>query len=137
MELTQCQALEKPSYQINTYYTKEKENEKNIGQRILRELEKFYEEKNLEKLDKNKIHAKIELIDPNDIIRSKQMKYTRENQEENQKQIGELLELGLIRPSISPQSSPRFLVRNMLYLTLLVVPLTKSFGQVYPKNSSG
>lgn len=40
------------------------------------------------------------------------MRYTAEDREEFAKQISDLLKQRLIRPSISPHSSPAFLVRN-------------------------
>ena len=83
-----------------------------------------YYEKILEKIDKNfgenpiqlweidQTYAKIELKDPNVIIRVKPMRYRQEDRQEFDKQIKELLELKIIRESKSPHSSPAFIVRN-------------------------
>lgn len=60
--------------------------------------------------EKDKIYAKIELIDESAIIRIKPMRYSQEDRLEFDKQIKELLEQKLIRNSESPHSSPAFMV---------------------------
>nr|WNH14473.1 reverse transcriptase [Physostegia virginiana caulimovirus 1] len=67
-------------------------------------------------LDPNKtkrwMKASIKLIDPTTVIKVKPMKYSPMDKEEFGKQIQELLELKVIRPSKSPFMSPAFLVEN-------------------------
>ena len=52
------------------------------------------------------------MLNPNTIIRVKQMVYTHQDIQEFGKQIEELLDKGLIRNSKSPHTSPAFIVRN-------------------------
>lgn len=63
-------------------------------------------------LKKGNLTAKVELKDPNKIIRVKPMQYTPEDRVEFGKQIKELLEMKVIIPSKSPHSSPAFLVEE-------------------------
>ena len=62
--------------------------------------------------DKDKIFAKITLLNPNTIIRVKQMVYTQQDIQEFAKQIKELLDKGLIRNSKSPHAILTFMARN-------------------------
>jgi hypothetical protein len=62
--------------------------------------------------DKNQLEASLEMKDPTKIIRVQPMRYNLEDQDEFKKQIKELLDMKLIRPSQSPHSSPAFMVRN-------------------------
>lgn len=61
---------------------------------------------------RSRLEAEIKLKDEKKVIRVKPMIYTSQDKIEFNKQIMELLELDLIRPSKSPHSSPAFLVEN-------------------------
>ena len=63
-------------------------------------------------MDKDKIFAKITLLNPNTIIRVKQMVYTHQDIQKFDKQIKELLDKGSIRNCKSPHISLTFMVRN-------------------------
>ncbi|ACL36982.1 putative enzymatic polyprotein [Rudbeckia flower distortion virus] len=67
-------------------------------------------------LDENKNHngllAEIKLINPATTVNVKSMAYSPDDAVEINKQIQELLEIKVIRPSRSPHSSPCFLVQN-------------------------
>jgi len=72
----------------------------------------LYSNNPLKFLDKDRAFARITLLNPNTIIRVKQMVYTHQDMQEFDKQINELLEKGLIQSSKSPHTSPAFMVRN-------------------------
>ena len=61
---------------------------------------------------KNQIYAKLEMKDPEKIIRVKPMRYNEPDQEEFKIQLKELIDAKLIQNSQSPHSSPAFMVRN-------------------------
>lgn len=79
---------------------------------ILSLLQKASAESPLSKKNTNRELASLELIDPNKVISVKGIAYTPGHTVEINKQIKELLELGVIRPSKSPHSSPCFLVNK-------------------------
>jgi hypothetical protein len=56
--------------------------------------------------------ATIKLIDPKTIVKVRPMIYSPLDREEFGKQIQELLDLRIIKPSKSPHMSPAFLVEN-------------------------
>ena len=72
----------------------------------------LYSDNPLKFWNKDKIFTKITLLNPNTIIRVKQMVYMHQDIQEFDKQIKELLEKGLIQNSKSPHTSPAFMVRN-------------------------
>ena len=59
-----------------------------------------------------KIYCKLEMIDPDKVIRVRPMIYSQEDIEDFKIQINELMQLNLIRESKSPHSSPAFMVRK-------------------------
>ena len=87
-----------------------------VKEQIVEQQKKLYKElysnNPLKFWDKDKTFAKITLLNPNTIIRVKQIVYTHQNIQEFNKQIKELLHKGLIRNSKSPHTSPAFMVRN-------------------------
>jgi len=90
--------------------------EMSIKEQIIEQQEELckelYSDNSLKFWDKDKTFAKITLLNPNTIIRVKQMVYTHQDIQEFDKQIKELLEKGLIQNSKSPHTSPAFMVRN-------------------------
>lgn len=56
--------------------------------------------------------ASIKLSDPTKVVKVKPMKYSPMDREDFEKQIQELLDLKVIRPSKSPHQAPAFLVNN-------------------------
>ena len=90
--------------------------ELSIKEQIVEQQEKLckelYSDNSLKFWDKNKTFAKITLLNPNTIIRVKQMVYTHQDIQEFNKQIKELLDKGLIRNSKSPHTSPAFMVKS-------------------------
>ena len=62
--------------------------------------------------EKTKIYCKLEMIDPDKVIRVRPMIYSQEDIEDFKIQINELIQLHLIRESKSPHSSPAFMVRK-------------------------
>ena len=87
-----------------------------VKEQIVEQEEKLckelYSNNSLKFWDKDKTFAKITLLNPNTIIRVKQMVNTHKDIQEFNKQIKELLEKGLIRNSKSLYTSPAFMVRN-------------------------
>ena len=83
-----------------------------LKQKYLKALEINFGEHLMKLWEKEKIYAEIKLINPNDIIRNRPIRYSPTDQKELEIQIKELLNLGLIQESKSPHSSPAFLVRN-------------------------
>lgn len=65
-----------------------------------------------ENINNSKEIAEIKMKDPSKVIRVKPMSYTPSDREEFKRQIQELLDLKVIRPSKSPHSSPAFMVEN-------------------------
>ena len=61
---------------------------------------------------KTKIYCKLEMIDPDKVIRVRPMIYSQEDIEDFKIQINESIQLNLIRESKSPDSSPAFMVRK-------------------------
>ncbi|XP_022769639.1 uncharacterized protein LOC111313239 [Durio zibethinus] len=57
-------------------------------------------------------YCELTLQSPKEIIRVKPMIYTKQDIDEFEVQISELLDKGLIEPTTSPHSSPTFMVRN-------------------------
>jgi len=90
--------------------------ELSIKEQLAEQQEKLckelYSDNPLKYWDKDKIFAKITLLNPNTVILVKQMVYTHQDIQEFDKQIKELLDKGLIRNSKSPLTSPAFMVRN-------------------------
>nr|WNH14479.1 reverse transcriptase [Physostegia virginiana caulimovirus 2] len=64
------------------------------------------------KKSKNWMKASIKLINPDTVIKVKPMRYSPKDRDEFDVQIKELLDLGVIIPSMSPHQSPAFLVEN-------------------------
>ena len=62
--------------------------------------------------NKDKTFANITVLNPNTIIRVKQIIYTHQDIQEFNKQIKELLDKGLIKNSKSSHTSPAFIIRN-------------------------
>ncbi|AAW56089.1 polyprotein [Horseradish latent virus] len=76
-------------------------------------LEKVCSENPLDpEKSKGWMQASIKLSDPTKVIKVKPMKYSPMDREEFEKQIQELLDLKVIRPSKSPHMAPAFLVNN-------------------------
>ena len=68
-----------------------------IKEQIIEQQEELYKELYPDNpLDKDKTFAKMTLLNPNTIIRVKQMVYTHQDIQEFDKQIKQLLEKGLI-----------------------------------------
>ena len=72
----------------------------------------LYSDNPLKFWDKDKTFAKITLLNPNTIIRVKQMVYTHQDIQKFNKQIKEFLDKGLIRNKKSPHTNPAIMVRN-------------------------
>ena len=62
--------------------------------------------------EKTKIYCKLEIIDPDKIIRVRPMIYSQEDIEDFKIRINELMQMNLIRESKSPHSSLAFMVRK-------------------------
>ena len=90
--------------------------ELSVKEEIVEQQEKLYKElysdNPLKFWDKDKTFVEITLLNPNTIIRVKQMVCTHQDIQEFDKQIKELLDKGLIRNSKSPHTNPAFMVRN-------------------------
>jgi len=78
-------------------------------QKLCKEL---YSDNPLKFWYKDETFAQITLLNPNVIIRIKQMVYIHQDIQEFNKQIKELLDKRLIRNSKNPHTSPAFIVRN-------------------------
>nr|APG80689.1 reverse transcriptase [Cauliflower mosaic virus] len=88
-----------------------------ITQQRMQKIEELLEKVCSENpLDPNKtkqwMKASIKLSDPSKAIKVKPMKYSPMDREEFDKQIKELLDLKVIKPSKSPHMAPAFLVNN-------------------------
>lgn len=94
------------------YYSHATENDTSQYQALFEQAKRTFTEDPLAFWERDKAFAKLNPIDPTKIIRVRPMRYTAEDREEFAKQISDLLKQRLIRPSISPHSSPAFLVRN-------------------------
>ena len=62
--------------------------------------------------EKTKIYCKLEMIDPDKVIRVRPMIYSQEDIEYFKIQINELMQMNLIRKNKSPHSTPAFMVRK-------------------------
>ena len=62
--------------------------------------------------EKMKLYCKLEMIDPNKIIRIRPMIYSQEDIDDFKVQINELIQMNLIRESKSPHNSHAFMVRK-------------------------
>ena len=63
-------------------------------------------------MGRDKIYCKLEMIDPDKVIRVRPMIYSQEDIKDFKIQINELMQMNLIRESKSPHSSPAFMVRK-------------------------
>ena len=75
-------------------------------------LKEHFSDNPLKYWEKTKIYSRLEMIDPDKIIRVRPMIYSQEDIEDFKIQINELIQMKLIRESKSPHSSPAFMVRN-------------------------
>ena len=79
---------------------------------LYRSLKENFSDNPLKLWNRSPRFCKIELRDENVIIRVSPMFYTRQDIDEFDNQIKELLDGGLIEKTTSPHSSPAFMVRN-------------------------
>ena len=100
------------SIRINNIREERQHNLELLKQKYIELLKINFGENPMSLWDKEKIYAEIKLINPNDIVRSRPIRYSPTDQQELEIQIKELLDLGLIQESKSPHSSPAFLVRK-------------------------
>lgn len=100
------------SISINNIRTERQTNLELLKKKYLEALKINFGEHPMKLWEKEKIYAEIKLINPNEIIRNRPIRYSPTDQKELEIQIKELLTLGLIKESKSPHSSPAFLVRN-------------------------
>ena len=87
------------TYRITIYDTYEK-------------LRENFSDNPLKYWEKKKIHCKLEMIDPNKIIRVRPMIYSQEDIEDFKIQIAELIQMKLLREIRSSYNSPAFTVRK-------------------------
>lgn len=79
---------------------------------LKKEISKAYSENPIQGWYKDKTICTLTLKNPEEIIRAKRHQYDETTRNEFKKQIGELLQKKLIRPSHSKHSSPAFMVIN-------------------------
>ena len=100
------------SLRINNLRLERNNNLQELVEKYNKLLKPNFGEDPMKLWDKEKIYAEIKLKNPNDIIRSKPIRYSPSDQKEFDNQIYELLKMKLIQESKSPHSSPAFLVRK-------------------------
>ena len=98
------------SIEISNIKAERKINLELLKQKYLKALKINFGEHPMKLWEKEKIYAEIKLINPNDIIRNRPIRYSPTDQKELGVQIKELLNLGLIQESKSLHSSTAFLV---------------------------
>ena len=77
-----------------------------------KKLKENFSDNLLKYWENKKIYCKLEIIDPNKIIRVRPMIYSQEDIEDFKIQINELIQMNLIRESKIHNSNPAFMVKR-------------------------